>query len=70
MTNSKIKSLAILLDRGRAQTGEIVPILNRLVQDTDIEVSEAALQHQNNYSDQPSVQRKIIYAKKPLVRKI
>ena len=57
MTNPQRLSLAITALTGRAQTEEIVPILNRLVQDPDIEVSEIALQHLNNYSDQPSVQR-------------
>ena len=43
--------------KGRTQTTLIIPILKRLAQDPDIEVSEMALKYLNSYSDQPLVQR-------------
>ena len=55
--SSRIRALAVEALKGRTQTTLIIPILKRLAQDPDIEVSEMALKYLNSYSDQPLVQR-------------
>ena len=54
--SSQIRVLSVKVLSGRSQTSLIMPILNRLAHDQDIEVSEVALKSLNSYTEQTPVQ--------------